>query len=188
MAQKLALPLNTCEINAGYKEYAPGYELSTGPATHYGVDFIGSTFSGNDKRFFASGVGVVLGVNNTYIPDEHYTVGRWVAIKYTNVEGYGDLVARYYHMSRVDVSVGDYVDLDTIRIELDTDTQYWQYTPTLIGYTTCGLCPGNRGAGDTTVNPLSVLKRKISPPENQTCTVENDGKWCDNITIPGWFR
>lgn len=57
MEQYLALPLNTCIINVGYKQYAPGYNLNGTKATHYGVDFIGSTFASN-RGFFASGNGV----------------------------------------------------------------------------------------------------------------------------------
>ena len=107
-------------------------------------------------------------------------------------------------MQDVFVNVNDSVSLDTIlgvygstggfstgphiHVELDTDVANWEYTPTLKGGTTCGLKKGIRGEGDTSVNPLNVFKRKISAPENQTCTVDNDGVWCANITIPGTFR
>ena len=51
MSQKLALPLNTCEINVGYKKtYAPGYNINGTSAIHYGVDFIGYTYA-NNYRF-----------------------------------------------------------------------------------------------------------------------------------------
>lgn len=209
MSQKLALPLNTCEINVGYKKtYAPGYNINGTSAIHYGVDFIGYTYA-NNYRFFASGNGVVLGVNNTFIPDEQrgtlpkYTVGKWVAVKYYDVEGYGDLVVRYFHMDNVEVSVGQQVTLNTvlgsygetgdycfgkhIHVEVDTDTQYWNYTPTISRATACGLKKGYTGDNDTTINPLSVFKVKVSKPEEQTCTVHNDGEWCANITIPESF-
>ena len=203
MAQYLALPLNTCIINVGYKQYAPGYNLNGTKATHYGVDFIGSTFASN-RGFFASGNGVVLGVNKTFIPKSGYTVGRWIAVKYTDVVNYGSLIVRYYHLERVDVSVGQSISLDTqlgvygttgdystgnhIHVEVDTDTVNWQYTPTISSATKCGLKPGYTGDRDTTIDPLLVFKRKLSAPEKQTCSVDNDGVWCANITIPDGFH
>lgn len=202
MAQKLALPLNNATINAGYKNYAPGYNLNGVKATHYGVDWIGRTYK-SDLRFCASGNGIVMGVNRTFKPKSGYTVGKWVIVKYTNVEGYGDLIVRYFHMDRVDVNVGDRVNLDTIlgvygttgdysygnhiHTEIDTDTKYWQYTPTLSGSTNCGLRPGYTGNQDTTINPLSVFMVKTTKPESQQCHVDNDGVWCSGITIPKSF-
>ena len=204
--QKLCLPLNNTTINTGYKQYAPGYNLKGKPAIHYGVDLIGGTFSGeNDKRFFASGKGKVLGFNTVYKEWSGYTVGRWLAIKYYNVENFGDLVVRYFHLDAVDsdIYVGKEVDRDTIigtmgstgdycygrhlHVEVDRDTEGWEYSPTLSGATQCGLKAGATGAGDTTLNPLDVFKVKKSEPENQKCYVENDGVWCDGITIPESF-
>lgn len=212
MSQNLAMPLNTSEITVGYKSYAPGYKINNKSAIHYGVDFTGSTFQ-SGKRFFASGDGVVLGVNNTYIPKSQlssgsrkYTVGKWVAIKYYDVAGYGDIIVRYYHLANVSVSVGDSVTLDTvlgeygqtgdyclgkhIHAEVDTDTTYWNYTPTISAATACGLKPGYTGEKDTTINPLLVFKLKLSEPEKQTCTVTNDGIWCSGIDVSkiGTFR
>lgn len=204
-SQKLCLPLNSTIINTGYKEYAPGYEIDGVIKTHYGVDLIGSTFSGDDKRFFASGNGEILGFNAVYIAKSGYIVGRWVAVKYYNVEHYGDLVVRYFHLDAVgpDLYVGKKVDLNTVigtmgqtgdycygrhlHVEVDTDVANWKCTPTLSGASKCGLMAGTRGDGDTTLNPLDVFKCKVSPPENQTCSVENDGKWCSNIQIPDSF-
>ena len=159
MAQYLALPLNTAEINAGYKTYAPGYNLNGTLATHYGVDWIGYTYS-SDRRFFASGNGTVMGINTS----GSYVVGKWVAVKYTNVSGYGDLIVRYYHMERIDVTKGQSVTMNTvlgvygttdtyssgnhIHTEVDTDTTNWQYTPTLSSNSGCGLKAGARGKGD----------------------------------------
>lgn len=200
--QYLCLPFNNTTVNVGYKNFAPGYNLNGTPATHYGVDFIGGTFA-NDKRFCASGNGIVLGINQIYQANSRYTVGKWVIVKYTNVKGYGDLIVRYFHMHSISVSVGDSVNRDTVlgvmgetgdycfgrhlHVEVDTDTSSWQYTPTLTGATACGLQPGSRGSGDTTINPLDVFRRKTSAPENQTFSVENDGKWCAGITEPKTF-
>ena len=199
MGQYLALPLNIAEINTGYKNYAPGYNLNGKKAIHYGVDWIGRTYA-NSLKFFASGKGTVMGVNH----DANGTVGKWVAVKYADINGYGDLIVRYYHMETVSVSVGQKITLDTIlgvygstgrystgkhiHTEVNKDTKNWQYTPTLSGSDGCGLFPGLTGDADTTINPLLVFKRKISDPENQTCTVDNDGVWCSGITIPGSFR
>lgn len=200
--QYLCLPFNNTTINVGYKNFAPGYNLNGTPATHYGVDFIGGTFA-NDKRFCASGNGIVLGINQIYQANSRYTVGKWVIVKYTNVKGYGDLIVRYFHMHSISVSVGDSVNRDTVlgvmgetgdycygrhlHVEVDTDTSSWQYTPTLTGATACGLQPGSRGSGDTTINPLDVFRIKTSAPENQSCDVENDGVWCAGITLPKTF-
>ena len=117
----------------------------------------------------------------------------------------GDLVVRYFHLDAVgpDLYVGKKVDLNTVigtmgqtgdycygrhlHVEVDTDVANWKCTPTLSGASKCGLMAGTRGDGDTTLNPLDVFKCKVSPPENQTCSVENDGKWCSNIQIPDSF-
>lgn len=200
--QVLCMPLNHSEITVGYKSFAPGYNLDGRRETHFGADFTGSTFAGN-TRFCASGNGVVLGVNRYYKASSGYTVGRWVVVKYTNVKGYGDLVVRYFHMNAISVSPGNSVNRDTIlgemgetgdycrgihlHVEVDTDTKDWQYTPTLTQNTACGLKAGTRGSGDTTINPLDVFKLKVSPPENQTCFVDNDGTWCAGIKVPGSF-
>lgn len=202
MAQYLALPLNNCIINVGYQDYAPGYRIKpTAPVSkHYGVDFIGRTFS-SDNRFFASGQGIVMGVNH----NSGDILGKWVAVKYYNVAGYNrDLIARYYHMARVDVRVGQTVSLNTIlgvygttgtystgnhiHLEFDTDIKYWNYTPTLTGNSGYGLKAGIRGAGDTTINPLFVVRIKDSAPENQKCSVVNDGVWCSGISVPRTFK
>ena len=82
---------------------------------------------------------------------------------------------------------GDYCFGKHIHVEVDTDTQYWNYTPTISRATACGLKKGYTGDNDTTINPLSVFKVKVSKPEEQTCTVHNDGEWCANITIPESF-
>ena len=211
MSQNLAMPLNTSEITVGYKNYAPGYKINDKPAIHYEVDFKGKTYKKTDD-FCASGDGIVMGVNETFIPKDQrsglpkYTVGRWVAVKYYDVEGYGDLIVRYYHLASVKVKKGDTVNLDTIlgeygssgdycygkhiHAEVDTDTTYWNYTPTISAATACGLKPGYTGAKDTTVNPLLVFKLKLSEPEKQTCTVTNDGAWCKGIDVSkiGTFR
>ena len=77
-----------------------------------------------------------------------------------------------------------------LHAEVDTDTTYWNYTPTISAATACGLKPGYTGAKDTTINPLLVFKLKLSEPEKQTCTVTNDGAWCKGIDVSkiGTFR
>lgn len=189
MAQYLALPLNHCNVTCCYKDEAPNYSwLNTGPV-HYGVDLTGNTFSGN-RRFFASGTGVVMGTNT----NASQTVGRWVAIKYYDVVGYGDLIVRYFHLSTIEVSPGQRVTLDTvigaygdtgpyvtngsyhIHLEVDRDTTYWNYTLTISG-TSEQLRAGYRDSRDTTLNPLDIIRKKTSAPERQSCTLSYNSNY-----------
>jgi len=205
MAQYLALPLNTCNVTCCYKNEAPNYvNLGAGPV-HYGVDFTGHSNTKNKREFFASGDGVVLGIG-TNVKE---TVGKWVAIKYTNVRNFGDLIVRYFHLQSVYVSKGDTVNLDTkigqygdtgpyvkkghyhIHVEVDTDIQYWNYTPT-ISAASGGLRAGTRDTEDTsdttTRNPLDVFRRKTSDPENQTCTINYDTNYRKRKALPLTFE
>jgi murein DD-endopeptidase MepM/ murein hydrolase activator NlpD len=195
--QHLAMPLNTTTITCGYKNEAPGYyKLVPSHGTHYGTDMIGTPSS-----FYASGNGVVLGVNSTAA---NTGVGRWVAIKYTNVTGYGDLVVRYFHLASVNVAKGQVVNLNTIigkygnsgsltmdahlHVEVDTDVVYWEYTPTLSGAVD-GLKGRSNGANDKTMlNPLNVFRLKKSAPENQTCTITYNADYRTRTSLPATFQ
>lgn len=191
--QNLAVPINTAEIQCGYhnpnKEPASEWQQcqlystlgSFAKAGHFGMDL-----TGYENPFFASGNGIVLGLSK----NAGNTVGKWLAIKYYNVKGYGDIVARYFHLDDISVSIGQEVSLDTkiatygatgtyvtgahLHVELDTDTNAWNYTPTL-STNNGGLYAGIRGSQDTTLNPAYVFKLKTSDPERQTMVYPAQG-------------
>ena len=201
--QYLAMPINKTTVTCGYKNEAPGYYKQVpSHGTHYGTDMTGSP-----NPFYASGNGVVLGLNKTAATTG---VGRWVAIKYTNVI-YGnvcrDLVVRYFHLASVDpnLSVGKSVNLNTkigtygnsgvlwqqmgahLHVEVDTDIVYWNYTPTLSGAVD-GLKGRSNGATDSTMlNPLNVFRLKKSAPENQTCSITYNADYRTRTSLPATF-
>lgn len=196
MAQYLAMPINTSTITVGYKHEAPNYiKLGAGPV-HYGTDMVGYP-----QAFYASGHGVVLGINQ----NANQIVGKWVAVKYFDVIGYGDLVVRYFHLDQVYVSVGQTVTLDTklalygntgpyskgahLHVEVDTDVVYWNYTPTISGSSgqlRGGTRDGN-GTDTSTRNPLDVFRLKRSYPENQTCNMTKDPEFRMRYTAINTF-
>ena len=191
--QNLAVPINHAKIQCGYHnphktpaskwQQCPLYSTlgSFAKAGHFGMDFTGS-----ETPFYASGNGIVLGLSK----NANNVIGKWLAIKYYNVKGYGDIVARYFHLNDISVSVGQKVNLSTLvatygatgnyvtgahlHVELDTDTKAWNYTPTLSA-DNGGLCAGVRGSQDTTLNPAYVFKLKTSAPENQTMSYPESG-------------
>lgn len=198
MSQILAMPLNNSTVTVCYKRYAPNYyKLGAGPV-HYGVDFTGTSNTTRPREFFASGNGVVLGINL----NANQTVGRWVIVKYPDVEGFGDVVVRYFHLNSIYVDVGDQVTLNTkigqygstgrystgphLHVEVDTDTVYWNYTPTIsssryAGALRAGIRDATNSRGEltgaketTTRNPLEVFRVKKSEPENQSLFIEFD--------------
>ncbi len=185
MAQHLALPINKCVLTVMYKEdSAPAYAHEWDSAGHFGLDMYGSP-----NPFYASGNGVVVGVGG----EANIGVGLWVAIQYDNVYQWNmdnnneiclpSIIMRYFHLNSYNVRKGQQVTLDTkigtygntgelamgahLHIEVDTDTTYPLYTPT-ISTSKGGLRAGIRGEGDTTFDPCSVLYRKTSSPEKQT--------------------
>lgn len=201
MAQRLALPLNTTNITVGYKDEAPNYYLLKAGWRHYGTDMTGtSNCASHANDFFASGNGVILGYNT----DANQTVGRWLAIKYTDVEGYGDLVVRYFHLEKIHITSGS-VNLDSkiarygntgpyskgyhLHVEVDTDVEYWNYTPTISGASgdlRAGTADQRNSQGQiisretSTRNPLAVFRVKKTAPEKQSFKVAYDGVDDDN--------
>lgn len=190
MAQKLALPINACTIQAMYQEDSnPAYQHEWDSGGHFGLDMTGSP-----NPFYASGDGKVVGVGGTATTG----VGYWIAIQYDSVYKWSmssntltvvpAIVMRYFHLAaKPNLSVGAAVTLDTkigtysntgawhatmgkhLHIEVDTDIKYPTYTPTLTG-AAGGLSAGIRGSGDTTFDPCSVLFVKKTSPENQSVT------------------
>ena len=115
-----------------YKEYW-GYP-------HYGVDISAKEANGN-MYVLASGDGVVLACA------KDNTLGRGIAILYKDCESRTgercDLIARYMHLSAINVKKGDVVkrgqvigyegkegtESEHLHLEFDTDTLYPTYSP-----------------------------------------------------------
>lgn len=160
--QKLILPLDNCQMTAGYKNEA--YRKEFGFA-HYGMDlsFVGSS----DRTLKAMGDGLVklAGKDNIY--------GNIVVVVYQDVVLSGsseqkDLTVRLYHMESVSVKAGQtvkkgdklgimgntgkYTTGTHVHVEIDTDTQYYNYGPGLAGDSNL-----IKAGVDTTLNPQDVL-------------------------------
>jgi murein DD-endopeptidase MepM/ murein hydrolase activator NlpD len=153
--------------------------------------------TGSPRSFYASGSGVVLGLSS----NAANTVGRWAAVKYPDVAGWGDVVARYFHLDQIFVRAGQTVSLNTLigrygstgtystgahlHVELDSDAAYWNYTPTLSS-ANGGLAPGVRGQKDTTLNPAYVFKLKYSAPERQSAVFPSVGWYSGPNPLVSW--
>lgn len=187
-AQYLALPLNKCKITAMYKDDSnPAYQHEWSTNGHFGLDMVGMA-----RPFYASGNGTVVGVGG----GQRIGVGYWAAIRYDNVYSWNmendnlqvlpSIIVRYYHLlEKPSLTEGQKVTLDTLigsydrtgawydsmkehlHVEVDTDIKNPLHTPTL-GGNVGGLYAGNRGTGDTTIDPCTVFFVKTSAPENQT--------------------
>lgn len=151
--------------------------------SHYGTDFTG------DTQIWGSGNGIVIksGYDNCF--------GNFVVVKYENVYNHKtkktiNCIFRYFHMASVSVSANQKITKDTklgvmgstgqyatgvhCHLEADTDTTYWNYTPSLGGNSTY-FKPGLKGSQDTTFNVLELLYVKNTSPDNQVYTTVNDG-------------
>lgn len=160
--QNLILPLNSCQMTAGYKNEA--YRKEFGFA-HYGMDL---SFVGNsDRTLRAMGDGEVklAGKDNIY--------GNIVVVVYQDVVLSGsserrDLTVRLYHLESVSVKAGQkvkagdklgvmgntgkYTTGTHVHVEIDTDTKYYNYGP--------GLASDSnliKAGVDTTLDPQKVL-------------------------------
>lgn len=185
MAQKLIQPINNARLTASYK-WKDAYRKQFG-GVHYGQDMTGGPI------VYAQGNGTVAfaGWDNV--------CGYVVGIVYDDCVNHFDgghrpLVGRYYHMSDVRVKKGQRVTKDTrigtvgntgkyttgahLHVELDTDTKYPAYTPTLTGDSNI-LKKGTRGAKDTTVDPMRWTHTKASAPDNQTIVAGYGRDWVD---------
>ena len=192
--QKLVLPIDKSIITVMYKEDSPAYEHEHGEGyPHYAIDM----YSHYGSSLRASGNGTVVGVGGS----PNIGVGYWVAIQYNNVVRWEynssttniipGVVLRYFHLSSMSsLEVGDTVNTNTIigyygntgskqgmdphlHLEVDTDTNYPLYTPTLSG-NKGGLYAGTRGDGDTTIEPCTVLFK--STILNQT--IDSQQSYC----------
>lgn len=167
MAEKAILPLNQARITAGYKN--PAYKASMGFG-HFGVDMADDnrveldvyapfkfkvTHAGYDNLMGNTIIGV--SVNNV---DVHY--GPKV--------GERRLVIRMAHLAKINVKVGDIVEPEGaaialygstgtyggsphLHVEIDTDINYPNYSPTLSGSSNIW-----KAGTDSTIHPMNVFK------------------------------
>lgn len=155
MANGLLSPLSRGKITASYQN--PAYRNKFG-FNHYGMDMVATN---GDWRVRASEYGMVLFAGT----DEVLGVALVVQ--------YGDLIARYFHLQSTVCSAGDWVEKGEVialagntgkyttgrhlHIELDKDTKYWNWTPTL-GTSTKGFVGSRQGANSLTmVDPGEAL-------------------------------
>ncbi|MBC3515915.1 M23 family metallopeptidase [Neobittarella massiliensis] len=185
MAQQLIQPVNDMTVTASYR-WGGAYRARFG-SDHYGQDVVGST------TVYAQGSGRVLFAGCDRV------CGYVVGILYDEVQNHFDggsypVVGRYFHLAGAQVQPGQRVDKDTVigimgdigalttgrhlHIELDRDTAYPAYTPTLTGDSNI-LKAGLRGAKDTTLDPMRLTHCKTSGPDNQRCAVGDGIAWVD---------
>lgn len=181
MPQKLILPINKTRLTASFKAdaYKNRFRL-----THYGADMVSVL---NNRTLYASGDGVVVGCGWDNV------VGNVVAVLYLDATSrYSqtkDIVIRYYHLARINISKWQNVNKDSVlgqygnagqlstgahlHIEVDTDVGYPLYSPTVRN---SNLIKGTAvGANDKTMlNPVDWLWCKASAPDNQSWTTAND--------------
>lgn len=163
--QTLILPFNKCYISASFRN--ENYKSFWG-YNHLGWDLCTYNTTTNDK-IYASGVGEVVtaGLDNK--------VGNVLAIKYYNVFNSSNnriynVIARYMHMSKLSVKVGDKVDIGTelgniggygktptsydihLHIEFDTDVNH----PNMSGQVSGGTI-FKAGTSNTMINPKDIF-------------------------------
>ncbi|MGP1909887.1 M23 family metallopeptidase [Metabacillus sp. JX24] len=179
-AQKLIQPVNNAYITAGYLNAK--YEQRFG-FKHYGWDL---TSSSGSRAVWASGSGTVLATGYDNV------LGNTVIVKYPDayIHSTGktrDLVFRYNHLDSIAVSKGTRVTKDSrlgnygntgkystgahLHFEIDTDTVYYQYSPTLASSSNIIKA----GTAGTVLSPRSVLYTKVSDPDNQSIWIVGDG-------------
>ena len=165
MPQKLILPMNSVNVNAGYK--MPAYTKTWG-FRHYGIDL------GNPEKkrtIYSPGDGTVIACG---LDGETATqrLGRCIVIVYPDVICNSgkrtDLACRMFHLDSIAVKVGQTVKQGDIlgvygntgantsgphlHVEFDTDVKYPQYA---VGIKSSGFVI-KKGTIDSTVDPAKV--------------------------------
>lgn len=165
MAQRLILPLNECNVNAGYK--TPAYVKSWG-FSHYGVDL------GNpDKKrtIYSPGKGTVIAAGMDGLTTKT-RLGNCIVLVFPDVERpdgtVGSLACRMFHLESIAVTAGQQIKRGDVlgeygstganssgphlHIEFDTDTKYPQHA---VGIASSGRII-KKGSVDSTVDPSKV--------------------------------
>lgn len=166
MAQKLILPFDDCQINAGYK--SARYKKDWG-FTHYGIDLVEKK---QQRTLYASGNGMVVACGKDGATDKD-RLGNCVVVVYNDVQLADgrklNLSCRMFHLARIDCKVGQTVRAGTVlgeygstgayssgphlHIEFDSDVRYPTYA---VGIGQDGNVI-KRGTIDSTLDPCKVL-------------------------------
>lgn len=171
-SQKLKLPMDDFKLTSSYKNTA--YKSKFG-FTHYGIDCT-DRVQPFDRSVYSPGDGSVIGCGTDSV------LGKYLILlfpKCLNKAGLeADLVVRLYHLNSYDVQLGyevkrgeyiaeygmtgTYANAKHLHIEVDTDTEYIYYTPTLTGNSSV-FKGSNSGANDSTMsNPLDWLYKDVA--------------------------
>ncbi|MEG0853588.1 MAG: M23 family metallopeptidase [Angelakisella sp.] len=179
MSQRLILPIDDCQLNAGYKSAAYLKQWGYG---HYGGDFI-SVSKYRVLRGMGNGRVVACGMDGATPAQK---MGNSTVIVFDDVELNDgrvlDLACRMFHQEKIAVKVGQEVTPATIlgeygntgasstgphlHIEFDTDTQYPQYA---YGIKSSGQVI-KKGSKDTTIDPCKVFW--LAPSQSLTAPAE----------------
>lgn len=182
--QKLIQPLNKLRLTASMKNAS--YKSTFG-SVHYGID-CADAVTPFDRTVWGMGDGTILdcGMDNVF--------GNYLVIKYPRAynhkeKRYADLIVRLYHLNSYgnchpgmaitkDTKLGEYGDTGLyvsgkhLHIEVDEDTVYTHYTPTISGNSS-KFKGSNSGANDKTMsNPLDWMHCKTSAKDYQTYTTD----------------
>lgn len=193
MSQKLIQPINKIRVTASCKTDA--YKDRFG-LVHYGTDCMSSA---GGTTVYASGNGTVLGAGYDSV------FGNVVVVKYpaayNHATGkYADLIVRYFHFASVAVKKGESVTRNTalgqygatgqyvsgahLHFEVDTDTAWPFFTPSLKGQSTFFKGTNFNANDKTMTNPWNWIHCKTSAPDSQTYTTDaNDYIRAEDKTI-----
>lgn len=183
--QRLIQPLNNMRTTASYKN--PAYKANLGLGEHYGLDC--ADLNRADTQVWGMGNGTVLdtGFDSCF--------GNYIVVKYPQAlnrkeNRYADLIVRMFHFDSVSVkkdqeitkdtrmgkygSTGTYATAAHLHIEVDEDTVYTHYTPTITKSTSKFKGTDARANDLTMSNPMHWIHCKTSAPDNQTYATNND--------------
>lgn len=183
--QKLIQPINKMRTTASYKNGA--YKTKFG-FVHYGIDCADAA-SPFDRTVWSMGSGTVLGCGNDTV------LGNYVVILYPDAYNHkenrsADLIVRMWHLDSFSVHVNQLITKDTklgeygdtgqnvsgkhLHIEVDEDTKYTHYTPSLSGNSS-KFKGRSAGANDKTMsNPLDWMHCKTDAKDYQTYTTDGN--------------
>ena len=165
MSQKLYLPLDQCNVNAGYK--AAAYQRSWG-FSHYGID-LGNP--NKERTVYSPGEGTVIAAGMDGA-DPSLRMGNALVLVFPQVERNDgkttSLACRMFHLDTIAVKAGQTVRRGEklgvygntgavssgphLHLEFDTDVAYPQHA---VGIKSSGNII-KKGSRDTTVNPSKV--------------------------------
>lgn len=185
--QKLILPINKARLTASYKNEA--YYKKFG-FHHYGIDLCDAV-APFDRTVWGMGNGEIIdtGLDSCF--------GNYVVVKYDDAYNNktnksNDLIIRLFHFNSINVKKGSKITKDDIigeygdtgsyaegkhlHMEVDADTKYTHYTPT-ISQSSSKFYGRNSGANDKTMsNPLEWFRLQSFITENSSYINPDDKK------------